>query len=107
MKCVKCGAEMTEDARFCMMCGAKKGVVCAVCGAELPEIAKFCYKCGTEVKKTEDKKPLQKATTDSLAQVKTTVESKKPTGYPVWDSTPNGTCDCAVGECDCDGSIWS
>ena len=32
-----------------------------------------------------------------------TVVSK---GAPVWNQTSSGVCDCAVGECDCDGSIW-
>ena len=105
MKCGKCGAEMMEGALFCMMCGAKKGRTCTKCGVELPDIARFCFKCGNEVKSTEEKKPLQKKTVDSLAQIKKVVN--KSTGAPVWDSTPNGSCDCAVGECDCDGSIWN
>lgn len=96
---------MMEGALFCMMCGAKKGRTCTKCGVELPDVARFCFKCGNEVKSTEGKKPLQKKTVDSLAQIKKVVN--KPTGAPVWDSTPNGSCDCAVGECDCDGSIWN
>lgn len=109
MKCSKCGAEMVEGARYCMMCGAKKANVCPKCGTQLPDAARFCFKCGSEVRE-EGKSVLSGNTMDTLAQVKKEVEPEavsRPTGMPVWDETPNGTCDCAVGECDCDGSIWN
>ena len=43
-------------------------------------------------------------TLKELAQIK---EESEPKGMPSWDTTDDGRCDCAIGECDCDGSIWS
>jgi len=49
MQCPKCGSENPTEARFCMECGAKLGLVCSQCGAKLPIGAKFCMECGTRV----------------------------------------------------------
>lgn len=56
MKCVKCGKEISPDAKFCRFCGAKAEAVpapkkrfCTECGTELVENAKFCKKCGARV----------------------------------------------------------
>lgn len=124
MKCVKCGAEMVAGAQFCMMCGAKKSNACPKCGTELPDAARFCFNCGSAVKSeeenkfvipdevsAEEKKILRKETMDELDQMMRETERIAAMGggaAPVWDSSPDGTvCDCAVGECDCDGSVWS
>jgi tetratricopeptide (TPR) repeat protein len=53
-KCVKCGAELAQDAKFCPQCGTKqpetpKVVFCTNCGAKLTEDARFCPSCGTPV----------------------------------------------------------
>ena len=110
MKCSKCGEQLLAGASFCMMCGTKVTKLCSKCGTELPQAAKFCFKCGTEINNT---KPTAKQTIldennmKQLSQIKAQME--EPTkGMPVWDTTASGSrCDCAVGECDCDGSIWS
>lgn len=61
MTCQKCGAELTEGAKFCGSCGANQETpdvtdaavheaeptTCKKCGAELPAGAKFCSACGT------------------------------------------------------------
>lgn len=61
-KCVNCGAEISADAMFCNMCGAKNEVVqetdapagaagtifCKGCGEQLPGDAMFCPNCGTK-----------------------------------------------------------
>lgn len=61
MTCQKCGAELTEGAKFCGSCGANQEMpdvtdaavheaeptTCKKCGAELPAGAKFCSACGT------------------------------------------------------------
>lgn len=61
-KCVNCGAEISADAQFCNMCGAKNEVVqeaeapgsaggtifCKGCGQQLPADAMFCPNCGTK-----------------------------------------------------------
>ena len=134
MKCVKCGQQLVEGAAFCMFCGTKAGKICPKCGQELPDIAMFCYKCGANLNaptKLDEKskgididawsKAMKEAeaagvfvnntlddnTMNSLQKVKSK-DDYRPTGDPVWNRKPDGTrCDCAVGECDCDGSIWS
>ena len=53
--CKKCGSENTDNAKFCLECGAnlveqrKESEItkCIKCGAELPKKAKFCSECGT------------------------------------------------------------
>ena len=62
-------------------------------------------------KEIHDKKILNKEKMEQLSSIqnnkKETVAPSKPSGKPVWDhSSGGGACDCAVGECDCDGSIW-
>jgi len=47
--CVKCGAEIKLNAKFCPECGAKQVLTCANCGAEIKASAKFCPECGNKV----------------------------------------------------------
>jgi len=52
MNCAKCNAEIAENSKFCLECGAKVGtaeLVCAGCGVKLLPAAKFCPECGTKV----------------------------------------------------------
>lgn len=50
-KCPKCGAELPENAKFCLTCGEsidseeKNTIICPGCGESVPK-AKFCIKCG-------------------------------------------------------------
>ena len=49
MNCMKCNAELNDDARFCDACGAsqKPGTArCRKCDAEIKPGAKFCSVCG-------------------------------------------------------------
>ncbi len=71
-KCVQCGMEIDEDAKFCHYCGARQVPevnisdeaeseeetipVCANCGAPLEKDAVFCSNCGKKVEK-EDAAP--------------------------------------------------
>ena len=53
--CAKCGAVLTENAKFCMQCGEAvpvkaDTVVCPECGKRVPN-AKFCVECGHRLKK--------------------------------------------------------
>jgi membrane protease subunit (stomatin/prohibitin family) len=49
-KCVKCGATMAGDAKFCSECGASQAPAkCAKCQNDLKSDAKFCDECGTKV----------------------------------------------------------
>lgn len=46
-QCVKCGANINVNAKFCPECGAAQGNTCAKCGASISKNAKFCPECGT------------------------------------------------------------
>ena len=46
VKCAKCGAKMSADAKFCPECGAAAGLMCPKCKAVVKEGAKFCPECG-------------------------------------------------------------
>ena len=76
---------------------------CKRCGAALVTGANYCFNCGTRV---ESAQILREQTMQQIHQIRQQTENKNY-GAPVWDETPTGTCDCAVGECDCDGSIWN
>ncbi len=52
-KCAKCGADIPENSKFCLQCGAKVEastpsgmVICPSCGKSVPA-GKFCLECGT------------------------------------------------------------
>ena len=49
--CPKCKASVTKSTKFCPECGEKliKEKVCAQCGAKLKATAKFCPECGEKV----------------------------------------------------------
>ena len=50
-RCPKCGADLPENAKFCLSCGEKiqkpdaNMVVCPGCGKTVPK-GKFCFECG-------------------------------------------------------------
>lgn len=54
MKCIKCGAEIKDGAKFCQACGAKQEMpgeekrFCKACGAPLKPGAAFCTACGAK-----------------------------------------------------------
>ena len=49
-KCIKCGAAITDGAKFCSECGASQSPAkCAKCQNDLKPAAKFCDECGTKV----------------------------------------------------------
>ena len=54
MKCIKCGAEIKDGAKFCQACGAKQEMpieekrFCRACGAPLKPGAAFCTACGAK-----------------------------------------------------------
>lgn len=49
-KCVKCGATLPANAKFCLECGEKvlpvDSIICPKCGGTTPK-GKFCLNCGT------------------------------------------------------------
>lgn len=63
MKCVQCGAEIKDGAKFCQACGAKQDVpteekrFCKSCGAPLKPGAAFCTACGAKITSEPQQKP--------------------------------------------------
>ncbi len=57
MNCSKCGAEVKDGQKFCVVCATPCGFIekkkCAVCGTELMVGACFCFECGTPVQSSE------------------------------------------------------
>lgn len=51
-RCIKCGAEIRANAKFCPECGARQGAACPKCGASVTKTAKFCPECGEKLIKT-------------------------------------------------------
>jgi ribosomal protein L40E len=45
MRCVKCGAENPDRAKFCVECAAPFARRCPSCSTENPPTAKFCLEC--------------------------------------------------------------
>ena len=47
-QCSNCGAELDEEAKFCMECGTPvpQNKKCVQCCIDLPLKAKFCFSCG-------------------------------------------------------------
>lgn len=53
MKCLNCGKEISETAKFCRFCGKKSETIyCRNCGAVLEADSLFCSECGASVGKT-------------------------------------------------------
>lgn len=50
-QCVKCGASIKANAKFCPECGARQGAACPKCGAAVSKSAKFCPECGEQLVK--------------------------------------------------------
>ena len=65
MRCASCGNELTENAKFCISCGAPVRIqparACPVCGSELPSGTKYCIYCGTKISGEDKTVQLQPA----------------------------------------------
>lgn len=57
-KCISCGAELNDDAKFCFYCGQQQPADtthhCPQCGAEIIDGNIFCIKCGYKIAEDED-----------------------------------------------------
>lgn len=53
-KCIKCGAESQDGAKFCSSCGVEfdKEALCAACGQPVKANQVFCSACGTRAQLT-------------------------------------------------------
>src|SRR5215831_3505299 len=49
MKCLSCGHENREGAKFCNQCAASLPMPCPACGAANPAGAKFCNGCAASL----------------------------------------------------------
>ena len=49
MHCTNCAAEVPEQRKFCVHCGAAVARRCLACGAANPALNKFCGDCGTKL----------------------------------------------------------
>ena len=72
-RCIKCGAELPDHAKFCNKCGTpapeqKSELFCSKCGEKLEVGTKFCSRCGAPVGGTSD---TGSAGTDTYAQDQT------------------------------------
>lgn len=47
--CIKCGAKLAKNAKFCGECGSSQFATCPKCNAQIPEGAKFCTECGEKI----------------------------------------------------------
>ena len=50
MHCTNCAAEVPEQRKFCVHCGAAVARRCLACGAANPALNKFCGDCGTKLR---------------------------------------------------------
>ena len=48
-RCVNCNSEVSDDARFCPVCGRSLNTYCSNCHSIVPSGARFCPKCGTKL----------------------------------------------------------
>jgi class 3 adenylate cyclase/tetratricopeptide (TPR) repeat protein len=48
-RCRSCGADVTDDARFCHACGTSLRIACPTCGSEQRAGTAFCSACGTSL----------------------------------------------------------
>src|SRR5438067_1718248 len=54
MRCLACGEDNRDDARFCAACGVRIAARCATCERELLPGARFCDGCGAPVVASAD-----------------------------------------------------
>lgn len=48
-KCIICGAELPEEAKFCSSCGKSQVKFCKYCNSELDGNSKYCSSCGKKL----------------------------------------------------------
>ena len=68
--CAKCGAAISDGAKFCMKCGSPAhlepgtAMYCMHCGAAVPTGAKFCLRCGKPTDISAVETPINAVTAD-------------------------------------------
>lgn len=67
MKCIKCGAEISENANFCPVCGQNNSRTpnfCAHCGSKVEWNMQFCETCGKPIEKLPQNEEPETASED-------------------------------------------
>ncbi|MBL8781937.1 MAG: zinc ribbon domain-containing protein, partial [Alphaproteobacteria bacterium] len=80
MKCISCGSDNPDRAKFCGECGAAMAARCKACNVELPTGAKFCLECGAKVGGPPPVPPSRetpKHLADKIRQSKSAVEGER------------------------------
>ena len=80
MKCISCGSDNPDRAKFCGECGAAMAARCKACNVELPTGAKFCLECGAKVGGPPPVPPSRetpKHLADKIRQSKPAVEGER------------------------------
>lgn len=94
MKCLKCNAEIADNAKFCPKCGAKVEKVepinnCPNCGEVLKEGARFCTKCGTKIEKGDGENVIPPPLQPVTEATKTTIVNRDEAPSAVNASKPS------------------
>lgn len=83
IKCMKCSAENSDAAKFCVSCGTKLALECSVCKATIGSDAKFCPECGSKVLQSRSQNvglQLDVSLNTQLPEVEVVVASAEITG---------------------------
>ena len=85
-KCVKCNAELENDAEFCGECGERQPVLktaptCPNCGNPIEEGAEFCPECGQKIIKTNSSSTSSNFSTENESSANKFSEITKKPAY--------------------------
>ena len=103
MKCIKCNADIEQDAQFCPYCGTKVVYTrcCTKCGKPLDEDSDFCPYCGTKqdsvnTESGQIEEVVQPQTTISVQELETVDPSKNQIEELSQEVNENGKVDDVV-----------
>ena len=103
MKCIKCNADIEQDAQFCPYCGTKVVYTrcCTKCGKPLDEDSDFCPYCGTKqdsvnTESEQIEEVVQPQTTISVQELETVDPSKNQIEELPQEVNENGKVDDVV-----------
>ena len=103
MKCIKCNADIEQDAQFCPYCGTKVVYTrcCTKCGKPLDEDSDFCPYCGTKqdsvnTESEQIEEVVQPQTTISVQELETVDPSKNQIEELSQEVNENGKVDDVV-----------
>lgn len=59
MRCLSCGFENPEGAKFCNECGNRLEIVCSKCGKTNLSSSEFCAECGQDLREPKQTHPIE------------------------------------------------